>query len=344
MNILVIRFTSMGDVILVTSLFSYLKQRYPDGKIFFLTDALYAGLFKDDTRIFQVAGLEKNASGSLPESLSGVVWDQIIDVQNNARSAAIRKSLAPCRVTGVLKKRHADRFFLLFGRVNRYPAGDHVALRYIHAASEGDSSPARRAPPLALPLREEESMAVYRSFFSNGVVRPTIALAPFSAWKNKEWPRRKFIDVGQYFHAKGWNVAIVGGPDDSAAAQLLQEGIGIRCRALAGQLSLYENACFLKQCALMLGNDTGLSHLARACGVKTGVIFGSTTFHFGFFPFGSPPYKVFQANIGCRPCHPHGGNFCWLATRSCLNRISPETVIKGLEQLRISTVETSPER
>ena len=333
----------MGDVILVTSLFSYLKQRYPEGKIFFLTDALYAGLFKDDTRIFQVAGLEKNAPGSLPESLSGVVWDQIIDVQNNARSAAIRKRLAPCRVTGVLKKRHADRFFLLFGRVNRYPAGDHVALRYIRAASVGDSAFARRAPPVALPLREEESMAVYRSFFSNGVVRPTIALAPFSAWKNKEWPVEYFLTVGRYFQVKGWNVALLGGPEDAPGAEKLKTLIGGRCVSLAGRLSLYESACFLSACALALGNDSGLSHLARACGVKTGVIFGSTTFHFGFFPFGSPPYKVFQANIGCRPCHPHGGNFCWLATRPCLNRISPETVIKGLEQLRTSTVESSLE-
>jgi len=126
------------------------------------------------------------------------------------------------------------------------------------------------------------------------VVRPLIAILPFSAWKNKEWSRDSFCTVGRYFLAKGWDVAIFGGPEDRQTAIDMQMKIGQRCKALAGQLSLYECACILKQASLAVGNDTGLSHLARACEVKTGMIFGSTTFHFGFFPFGDPPFKVFQ--------------------------------------------------
>ncbi|MGB7569802.1 MAG: hypothetical protein WBM07_18210, partial [Chitinivibrionales bacterium] len=93
MNILVIRFTSMGDVICVTSLFEYLRRKFPDSKVFFLTDAKYAELFKDDPRIFQVIGQEKNKVSQAVLQLINVQWDNVVDLQNNRRSIRVRKKL-----------------------------------------------------------------------------------------------------------------------------------------------------------------------------------------------------------------------------------------------------------
>jgi heptosyltransferase-2 len=225
---------------------------------------------------------------------------------------------------------------LLFMRLNVYKAFDTVPRRYIQAGAGLGEVP-EKIPGLKIVLETGNCKAIYGSFFSNGVIRPIIALIPFSSWKNKEWPRHYFLYVGRYFLSKGWHVVILGGPEDRAAALELKKAIGPRCSALAGQVSLYQSACVLKRCSLALGNDTGLSHLARACGVKTGVVFGSTTFHFGFFPFGSPSYRVFQAKIFCRPCHPHGGNFCLLGARPCLKKIKPDMIIRGLEELYLCT-------
>jgi heptosyltransferase-2 len=84
---------------------------------------------------------------------------------------------------------------------------------------------------------------------------------------------------------------------------------------------------------LALGNDTGLVHLARACGVKTGVIFGPTARQFGFYPYGEPPFAVFEQNLACRPCHAHGGNVCLRLNRACTRSIGFKQVIRGLEEL-----------
>ena len=333
MKILVIRFSSMGDVILATSLFSYLKNACPESEIYFLTDARYSGLFKDDTRLVQIVGQEKNVDDDAFLRLLFTKWDKVIDLQNNARSARVLARLSPGAAVGRFNKKYLQRMLLLFARVNCYGPADTVALRYIMAASEDVETTSMTAPSPHMIIAAGTGDALYRSLFSNGVVRPVIALVPFSAWKNKEWPKHYFLVVGRYFVSKGWNVALLAGPEDQQAALELKKNIGDRCSALAGQLSLYEIAGLLKRCTLALGNDTGLSHLARACGVKTGVIFGSTTYHFGFFPFGNPPYRVFQTDLFCRPCHPHGGNRCLLGNRPCLKRISPETVIKGLEEL-----------
>ena len=161
----------------------------------------------------------------------------------------------------------------------------------------------------------------------------SIALFPFSAWKNKEWPAEFFTFVGRYFAVKGWDVLVAGGPSDIAAADRMKNAVGERCVSTAGKLSLGETACLISQCNLALGNDTGLSHMARACGVKTGIIFGPTTRHFGFFPVGNPPFRVFEAAQFCRPCQAHGGNVCYLGTRMCLRKIRPEAVVAGLEEL-----------
>jgi heptosyltransferase-2 len=76
-----------------------------------------------------------------------------------------------------------------------------------------------------------------------------------------------------------------------------------------------------------------LSHLARACGVKTGIIFGPTTRHFGFYPYGEPPFAIFETDLKCRPCHAHGGNLCLRGGKQCMRRIQPDEVIKGLMEL-----------
>jgi heptosyltransferase-2 len=332
MKILVIRFTSMGDVVLATSLFSSLKKIYPVSNIHFLTDARYAELFKDDPRLKTVIGTEKNVEHETLRPLYDTHWDAVIDLQHNKRSFQFKKKLAMTTRIGVFEKRHRQRLLLLLTRHNFYDPDDSVVNRYIKASAMADEA-SFVAPPLRLFIDDQESQRRYAAFFNGPVVRPLIALFPFSAWKNKEWSRDSFCIVGRYFLAKGWDVAIFGGPEDRQAAIDMQMRIGQRCKALAGQLSLYECACILKQASLALGNDTGLSHIARACGVKTGMIFGSTTSHFGFFPFGNPPYKVFQTAYFCRPCHPHGGNICFLKNRPCLQRIMPEAVIKGLEEL-----------
>lgn len=346
----------MGDVIFVTSLFEYLHTKFPGSKVYFLTDAKYAELFKDDPRIFQVIGQEKNIENGLFSQLINIRWDKVIDLQNNKRSIRVRKKLMLGRVSrqspagtprapqsarsgfqlGIFKKNYLARMLLIFMRLNIYNPFDSVPRRYIKAsAPSGDAS--GEIPGLKIIIETSKCKAFVDAFFPDNLIRPIIALIPFSAWKNKEWPRHYFLYVGRYFLSKGWHVVILGGPDDRSPAEELAKAIGPRCSALAGRTSLYQSACVLKRCSLALGNDTGLSHLARACGVKTGIVFGSTTFHFGFFPFAGPSYRVFQTGIFCRPCHPHGGNFCLLGARPCLKRIKPDMILRGMEDLYLCT-------
>jgi heptosyltransferase-2 len=322
----------MGDVILATSVFSYLKAEYPGSTLWFVTHQKYAELFSTDTRLARVVAVQKGREREAAGELYSVEWDRIIDLQNSPKSLFLRKGLLSKQSVAVFQKLHARRWALLLTGINLYKEGDHVIARYARAA--GCSGQNGFSFPSASIILDEKKCETAKQFASSDtVVRPMIALFPFSAWKNKEWPVSNYAFVGRYFSVKGWNVVIAVGPDDRAAADILKRRIGGQCISTAGLLSLYETACLISTCRLALGNDTGLCHLARACGVKTGVIFGPTTSHFGFYPYGDPPYRVFEARQFCRPCHAHGGNICYTGSRQCLKKIRPETVIKGLEAL-----------
>jgi ADP-heptose:LPS heptosyltransferase len=330
MKILVIRLSSMGDVILATPVFSFLRKQYHSSSITFVTGSEYAELFSDDPRLSEAAAINAGAA-ELPARLAASAWDLVVDLQNSRQSHALLGQLQTKGKIGFFDKQHWQRFMLLFLRYNTYNSARHVAARYIRAAG-GDASAQAAAEPPRLFFREDGGVRARALIGRNGR-RPALAVFPFSAWKNKEWPEAYFVNVGRHFLNKGWNVAIIGGPSDAGWAEQMRERIGGRCVSLAGKVSLYEYGCLLSSFSLALGNDTGLSHLARACGVKTGILYGPTTSHFGFYPYGEPSFNVFEEHLFCRPCHAHGGNVCLRFSRPCMTMISDARVIKGLEEL-----------
>ena len=331
MKILIIRFSSMGDVILTTPVFNYLKEVDINNEITLLTDKNYVELFTDDPRLKSVLGFNRKA---LLTSLSifDEEWDQIIDLQNNKKSRIIVSLIKKSTRIGSFQKLHFQRNLLLLTRTNIYPAQSDVVSRYLQAAEvKNIPSGFNKGPKLF--FSPSTSSHYEKIVQSDSIIRPTIALLPFSAWKNKEWSLRHFVIVGKFFITKGWNVVIMGSKSEQEQAEQLCSLIGNKAICLAGKLSLHQCGCVLSKCNIALGNDSGLSHLARACGVKTAIIYGPTTHHFGFYPSGSPAFKVIEKALFCRPCHPHGGNFCLRIKHSCMREIKPEVVISELLKL-----------
>lgn len=322
----------MGDVILVSPLLTYLRQHIPGARLCLLTGRYYRGLYEDDTRLESLRTAERGELNEVCEQLAQEQWDLVVDLQNSRRSRRLtRRYFSGCTVRA-FNKLHVQRYLLLLLRLDTYQSDSHVVRRYIQAAGF-DPGPVEQLPPLTLSFKECAHLFDRKPWSSSRIQRPAIALFPFSAWPNKQWPRKRFAAVGRYYQDKGWNVFVLGGPEDRLQGEKLAARIGGNAWNFAGALSLHDCGCLLRQCTLALGNDTGLSHLARACGVRTGMIFGATTSHFGFFPYGTPPSTVFEAPLSCRPCHPHGGTTCWRLGRPCLRRITPESVIRGLEDL-----------
>lgn len=338
----------MGDVILTSPVFSFLKQIYPASNLYFLTYKKYTDFFKDDPRLTFVTGITSLSDHDELNNLKKNNFDLIVDLQNNRKSNMIRLRYFNDIKTGKLNKLRLKRIVLLLLRLNFYDIRDNIVRRYIKATGSPIAI-TTELPPVSLTFQSAftGNPDVQRCILCNSPscthndmlpesfskLKPIIALMPFSTWRNKKWPGLSYVKIGQYFQKKKWNIILFGGPEEEKESEEIQNKIGESCYNLTGKISLYHAGQILKQCRLALGNDTGLSHLARACQVPTGIIYGSTTSHFGFFPYGKPPYKILQSNQLCRPCHPHGGNICYRITRPCLSNVSVPFVISELENL-----------
>jgi len=330
MNILVIRLSSMGDVVLTTPALSFLRDAYPSASITLMVGEPYAGLFQHDPRIDRLLSIGKDAVPAGIEALRDERWDRIVDLQNNARSRRIVRMLPRRGAVSLFDKLHFMRAVLLHLRINLYDRAHDVVWRYARAAGW---DPARHGPLPRLRMQVERCDAALLESAGLSDGPPLLALAPFSAWKNKEWPADRYAAVGRHFTGRGWRVVIFGGPEDLAAGASLAQEIGSAAASVAGKLPLEQTASLLVQSKLALGNDTGLSHLARACGVRAGMIFGATSWQWGFYPAGDPPFRIFEASCACRPCHAHGGNRCRFGNRPCLLGITPGEVVGGLSDL-----------
>ncbi len=329
-HVLLIRYSSMGDVVLVSGVLPALLDAWPEAHIHLITDERYAGFYKDDTRIHRIHAVTKKTRRRTFKELSGRNWDYILDLQNNRNSRKYRQKYFGEIRSGALDKLHGKRLLLLFMRNNRYDPAQNIVARYIQAAGLKAPADHNKLPAVRLTFRRGRQE---RGFESGLRGKKKLALFPFSAWKNKQWLREYYVEVGRWALGRNWNVLIFGGPTDQPAADRMALDLGTGADSYAGRRTLHEIGVMLTECDLALGNDTGLSHLARACGVPTGIVFGSTTRHWGFYPYGDPPYQVFETQLFCRPCHAHGGNICLRNSRVCLIRVSPATVISGLERL-----------
>ncbi len=315
----------MGDVILTTSLLSYIQKSVPADEVILATSPLYAPLFAGDDRISRVIAINRSLAGA--EEAAGVRWDRIIDLQNNSRSKRLRARAATGEIR-TFSKLHWRRMALLFLGIDAYSGCNNVAGRYIEAFTGAPVKPSQ-IPPAELRFTADSVELPEDS-------RPALALFPAAAWKNKQWPATGYASVGSEFKNRGWQIVIFGGKADRAVIQRIVHDIGEHAYGFAGRFDLRRTGSLIGKCSLAVGNDTGLVHLARGCGVPAAVIYGATTRHFGFYPFGEPPFRTLETSVSCRPCHAHGGNLCMRGNRVCLTRIEPQQVIDALLDLSAS--------
>ena len=184
------------------------------------------------------------------------------------------------------------------------------------AASSGDPGAAAIRPRL-YPT-DDDVHAVDRLLLHRS--RPMIALAPASAWHTKQWPGYGELAA---LLADRYDVAIIGGPDDHAAAAEI-----VRCLDrehvidATGKLSLLGSAELIGRSLVLVSNDSSPQHLASATGTPTVTIFGPTVPGFGFGPLAPGSRTVGNESLACRPCDRHGPRVCPLGHWRCMNEIT----------------------
>ena len=155
---------------------------------------------------------------------------------------------------------------------------------------------------------------------------PYICLMPGSVWDSKRWPAGHFRELARIAKGKGIRTVVLGA---SSEAEACREVAGAEGLDLSGRTTLKEAAAWLRGALAAVGNDSGLCHLAGACGTPVVAIYGPTLAAVSVV-WGPRARTIQAAGPACVPCYERT---CRMAGHPCLAGVGPEQVWEALQGL-----------
>jgi lipopolysaccharide heptosyltransferase II len=336
-DILVVRFSAIGDILLTTPLLRAIRTRHPGARIAFLTKEQYAPLLSDNPNVSEVLGIrEEDGIRAIAAIIRSVRYSHLLDLHGSLRTLGLRAmARGPWRT---FPKRRLERRVLISTKRDIYPADMPVAERYFEAAAGLDLAVDGQPPDFFLAPEAEERADARLAELGLGRGRALVAMAPGAAHATKRWPTEGWIRLSRRLVSTGAEVVIVGGPEDTELANTIVAGARgalsgteeCRVASVAGSLGLQESGAVIRRAAALISGDTGAMHMATGVGTPVVALFGPTVRQFGFFPYRAARSAVVELPLECRPCSAHGGASCPLGHHRCLRTIAPETVFDTL--------------
>lgn len=318
-RILIIRLSSLGDVLLTTPVIRAIKKEFPGASIDFLVREEYVDAIKFNPNINVVYALSRSEKSKfLIKVLNGNRYNFIVDLQNNIRSRLIVSSLN--RTTYSYKKPTWDKYLLFRFKINRYKEIKSITERYC------ESIPGLKLDKLGLELHTPQNISSDLPSEKN-----YLGLCPGSKHFTKRWPSEYFIELGNELISKGYEILVFGGKDDKEVCELITSQINGSIN-LSNDNDLIKTANEIKNCKLVICNDSGLMHVAAAAGVPVITIFGSSVREFGFSPYGVPNLILENKSLSCRPCSHIGRSNCPKKHFKCMKEITPQLVSENVTQ------------
>jgi heptosyltransferase-2 len=329
-NVLAVRFSSIGDVLLTTPLLRAIRLRHPAARISVLTRQAHVPLLSHNPYVDRVIGLKaRRPVASVAAELRAGGYTHRLDLHDSLRTRMLRTLVRGGWST--YPKHRVARALLIYTKRNRYRDATPVAERYFSAARDLDVVPDGKPPDFFLGPDAERQASDWLATAGLAQERTMIALAPGAAHATKRWPQAHWVDLIRRIVAEGFDAVIVGGPDDAPLAAALSQQTSGRVVSAAGIFGLQETGAVLQRSAALISGDTGVMHMATGVGTPVVALFGPTVRAFGFFPYTSQA-EVLELALSCRPCSSKGGPRCPLGHHRCLVEIGPESVYGALRR------------
>ncbi|MBU1706752.1 lipopolysaccharide heptosyltransferase II [bacterium] len=330
-RILVLRFSSFGDILLTAPALRALRSRFPKARIDFLCSSIYAELAAALPGVDNVLEFDKSKGFrhlfTWLLRLCRTRYSLLIDLQNSLRSVFLRLFTFPVLWTKSRRYRFR-RFILIRLKKNLYPGILPIPLRYMSALESFGCEDDGRG--LELHISEARAETLQKQFQSRGVdFRRAVVLCPGARHDTKRWPREKWVDLARSLLNKDFQVLFLGSADEQSLIRTLADEIGDERVFSFTDLTFIEAAVLTKSARCLVSNDSGTMHLAAAVQTPVVALFGPTVEEFGFFPFRANA-EVLHKELYCRPCSAMGTESCPEEHFKCMLDISVDEVFKAV--------------
>jgi ADP-heptose:LPS heptosyltransferase len=307
MKILVIRFSSMGDIIYTTPVVRCLKQQIPGAEVHFITKPAFKYIYDNNPYVDKLLLLKPSLSDTINE-IKAERYDYIIDLHNNLRTAIIK--LRTGIRSSTYKKQTIRKWLSLKFNLNLVPPV-HLVDRYMKAAAV--LGVVNDDDPIDYYIKADHQLD---KLLPPSHQRNYVAFVIGATHFTKRMPNQKIISLCRQINQP---IVLLGGNDVKDNGEIIKRALGNGIYNACGITSLDESVFLVSRAAKIIGFDTGLTHIAEAFNVPIVSIWGGTVPGL----LGVQPYKVKEAivagiDLPCRPCSKFGLPACPLGHFKCM--------------------------
>jgi ADP-heptose:LPS heptosyltransferase len=319
MKILIIRFSSIGDIVLTTPVIRCLRKKYPAAEIWFLTKKKFSGIVLPNPYINGVFILADDIYETI-EILKNEKFNCIIDLHNNLRTLRIKRSLKGVPAHS-FNKLNAGKWIYTTFKINIMP-GKHIVDRYMDTVESLGVINDGLGLDYFIPGKDMVKDSDIPFSHSQGYISIAIGAAHFT----KKLPVDKLKKLCAYIT---YPIILLGGSEDFQNGLEIARTDPVKIYNACGRFSLNESADIIRNSKLVISHDTGLMHIAAAFKKNILSVWGNTVPSFGMYPYGTS-YEVFQVNkLWCRPCSKIGYEKCPLGHFKCMREIPIESIVES---------------
>jgi ADP-heptose:LPS heptosyltransferase len=319
-KVLLLRFSSIGDIVLSSPVARCLKKQ-TGAEVHFLTKRAFEPILVPNPHIDRVFSFEKEPAEVL-HLLKSENYDFVADLHHNLRS--LRVKLALGRPARSFDKLNIEKWLMVNFKIDRLPDA-HIVQRYLKTVEHLGVKYDGEGLDFFIPSESEVRVSDFSNLLSEGNY---VAFVLGATHATKRLPPEKAAEICRHLDQP---IVLLGGKAEQEAAQAI---LGSNVVNLCGQLSLHQSASFVRQAAKVLTHDTGLMHIAAAFRKEIISVWGNTIPKFGMYPL-YPTGMDFNTSIevqglGCRPCSKIGFDRCPKGHFRCMNEISAVEVARFL--------------
>jgi len=322
---LLVRFSSIGDIVLTSPVARHLKQQVEDAEIHFLTKTAYASLLEANPYIDRVHTFDGDVKTTIT-SLRNEGIDHVIDLHHNLRSARIKHGIK--RVAFTVDKLNWRKWLYVTLKIDRLP-DRHMVDRNLDTIKPFIEKVDAGGLDYFIPKTGEVEISSLPEPFRNGYVGLSIG----AQHDTKKLPVESLVILSRKL---AYPVVILGGPEDREKAELIISSLpGRDILNACGAYSIHQSASLVRQASVLISHDTGLMHIGAAFQKKIISVWGNTVPRFGMFPYRADPSSVqFEVkDLACRPCSKIGYQKCPKKHFKCMLEQDLDAIASAAKQL-----------
>ena len=331
MKFLLIRFSSIGDIVLTTPVIRCLKKQVPTADIHFLTKKQFLPVLQGNPYLAAIHTIEQDP-GEVLEKLKAEDFDYVIDLHHNIRSASFKRALGKQHFS--FPKLNVEKWLRVVLKIDRLPT-THIVDRYLSTLSTFKIKDDGAGLDYFIPEKDVVPETDIPASHHAGYIAIVIGATYFT----KRYPQEKLTKVCDELQHP---IILIGSKEDAERAAEIAAKDPVKIYNACGKFNLNESADLVRRAKLVVSNDTGFMHVAAAFKRPIVSLWGNTIPAFGMTPFYG---RNFQSNkpdthrllevegLSCRPCSKLGYNKCPRGHFKCMQHIMPETVTSAIREL-----------